>query len=112
MKGKFEIKKTNNGQYMFSLKAGNGQVILISEQYKRKASAENGIESVRKSAVDDFRFERKSAKSGQPFFVLKAVNGQVVGRSEMYNSGAAMENGIQSVMRNAIGATVADLSDN
>ncbi|MGD9330892.1 MAG: YegP family protein [Desulfobacterales bacterium] len=111
MAGKFELKKTRNGQYMFNLKAGNGQIILTSEPYKQKASAQNGIESVRKSAADDFRFERKSAKDGQPYFVLKAVNGQVLGRSEMYSSGAAMENGIQSVMSNAIGAAVADKSD-
>ena len=83
---------------MFNLKAGNGQIILTSEQYKQKASAKNGMASVRKSAADDFRFERKSAKSGQQFFVLKALNGQVVGRSEMYTSGSAMENGIKSVM--------------
>ena len=111
MTGKFEIKKTNSGQYMFNLKARNGQIILTSEHYQQKASAENGIEAVRKSAADDFRFERKSAKSGQPFFVLKAANGQIVGRSEMYASGVAMENGIQSVMLNAIGARVVDVSN-
>lgn len=33
---------------MFNLKAANGQVILTSELYKTKASAENGIASVQK----------------------------------------------------------------
>jgi uncharacterized protein YegP (UPF0339 family) len=44
MAGKFELKKSKDGQFMFNLKASNGQVILTSELYKTKASAENGIE--------------------------------------------------------------------
>jgi len=51
MAGKFEIKKTKDGQFMFNLKAANGLIILSSEIYKQKSSAENGIESVRKNAV-------------------------------------------------------------
>jgi uncharacterized protein YegP (UPF0339 family) len=43
-------EKSKDGQFMFNLKAANGQVILTSEIYKTKPSAENGIESVRKSS--------------------------------------------------------------
>jgi uncharacterized protein YegP (UPF0339 family) len=28
MPGKFELKKSNGGNFMFNLKAGNGQIIL------------------------------------------------------------------------------------
>ena len=31
MAGKFELKTAKDGQFMFNLKAGNGQVILTSE---------------------------------------------------------------------------------
>ena len=54
MAGKFEIKKAKDGQFYFHLMAGNGQNILASEMYKEKGSAENGIESVKKNAPDDF----------------------------------------------------------
>jgi uncharacterized protein YegP (UPF0339 family) len=50
--GKFELKKTANGQFHFNLKAGNGEIIATSEMYESKASAVNGIESVRKNAAD------------------------------------------------------------
>jgi len=33
MAGKFELKNAKNGQFMFNLKAGNGEIILISEMY-------------------------------------------------------------------------------
>ena len=48
MAGKFEIKKPKNDKYFFSLLAGNGQAILSSEIYEAKASALNGIESVKR----------------------------------------------------------------
>ena len=101
MAGKFELKKSSNGKIHFNLKAGNGQIILSSEIYESRAAAENGIESVKKNAADEKRFERRTSKKDEPYFVLKAGNGQEIGRSEMYSSNAAMENGIESVMKNA-----------
>lgn len=108
MAGKFELKTAKNGQFMFNLKASNGQVILTSELYKQKSSAENGIESVRKNANREGAFETKVNAKGEPYFVLKATNGQEIGRSEYYSGNAAMENGIASVKKNAPEAKVDD----
>ncbi|MFM2056025.1 MAG: hypothetical protein RLY71_410 [Pseudomonadota bacterium] len=110
MSGKFEISLSKNDKYMFNLKAGNGQVILSSQMYESKAGALNGVESVKTNGADDARFERATSSAGQPYFTLKAANGQVIGRSEMYSSAAAMENGIQSVKNNAPAASVVDLT--
>lgn len=101
MAAKFELKLGGSGQFMFNLKAGNGEVILTSELYKEKSGALAGIESVKANAGEDARYERKTAKNGQMYFVLKASNGQTIGKSEMYFSAAAIENGIKSVMKNA-----------
>lgn len=101
MAGKFELKVAKNGKYHFNLLAGNGQIILQSEMYESKSAAENGIASIKKNAADEARYERKEAKNGSPFFTLKAANHQVIGMSEQYSSKSAMENGIQSVMKNA-----------
>jgi len=110
MAGKFELKKAKNDQFHFVLKAGNGQVILQSEMYESRASAENGIASVRKNAADDARYERKTGSNGKPYFVLKAANHQVIGQSQMYDSAAALENGIESVKKNAPDAATDDLT--
>lgn len=110
MAAKFELKQTTSGQYMFNLKAVNGEVVLTSELYQEKSSAEHGIQSVRLNAISDQRFERKVAKDGSRFFVLKAANGEVIGKSEMYSSNAAVENGIQSVKKNAPEARVEEIA--
>lgn len=104
--GKFVISTRKNGEFQFSLKADNGQVILTSEGYTTRAACENGIESVRKNSGDNARYERKRSTNDKHYFNLKASNGQVIGSSEMYESSAAMENGIASVTKNALDASV------
>jgi uncharacterized protein YegP (UPF0339 family) len=104
--GTFVINKRKDGDLQFNLKAGNGQIILTSEGYSTRAACDNGIESVKKNASDDTRFERKESSNGKPFFNLKASNGQVIGKSEMYESLTSMENGIESVKKNAPEAEV------
>lgn len=106
--GKFVITQRKDGEFQFNLKAGNGQVILSSEGYAAKASCLNGIESVRTNSADDNRFDRKESANGKFFFNLKAGNGQVVGSSQMYESAASRDNGIESVKTNAPDASVED----
>lgn len=111
MTGYFELKKSvSTGDFMFNLKAGNHEVILTSEQYKAKKSAEDGIASVQGNSALDDRFERKTSKRGEPYFNLKAANGQVIGTSEMYSSTSAMEGGVVSVKTNGPSLTVKDLT--
>jgi uncharacterized protein YegP (UPF0339 family) len=110
MAGKFELKKSKSGQFMFNLKAANGQIILTSELYQAKTGAKGGVESVRKNATNDAAYERKTSRKNEPYFVLKATNGQIIGQSEMYSSIAAMEKGITSVKTNAPDAVIEDLT--
>ena len=108
MAGKFVVSKSKDGQDFFVLKAGNGETILQSERYKARKSCENGIESVRKNSQDENRFEVRNAKDGREYFVLKASNGQEIGRSQMYKSSSGCRNGMKSVARNAADATVVE----
>lgn len=52
MAGKFEYYEDKKGKFRFRLKAGNGQIIAVSEAYESKDSCINGIESVKKNAPD------------------------------------------------------------
>ncbi len=97
----FQIKTGKDNQFYFNLTAKNGQTILTSEGYKTKDGCEKGVDSVKKNAPDDKKYERKVAKDGQHFFVLKAGNGEPIGKSEMYKTKDSMENGIESVKNNA-----------
>ena len=108
MASRFGLKKSKNDKFVFNLLADNGQVILTSELYDSKASALNGIESVKKNAPDDGRYARLSAKDGSPYFTLKAGNGQVIGQSQMYSGAKARDAGIESVQTHAPQAALDD----
>ncbi|MFE6735558.1 YegP family protein [Microbacterium sp. NPDC057741] len=52
MAGKFELYTDKSGDWRFRLKAGNGEVIATGQGYSSKASAMNGIDSVRRNAAE------------------------------------------------------------
>ena len=110
MAGTFELKKTSAGKFHFVLKAGNNEVILSSESYESKAAATKGIASIKANAAEDARYERKTSKKGQPYFVLKAANGEIIGTSEMYTAEAGRDNGIASVKANGPTGETKDLT--
>lgn len=108
MAARYELKKTKHDKFVFNLIAANGQVVLTSEMYESKASALNGIESVRKNGPDDARYGRLAAKDTSPYFTLKAGNGQVIGQSQMYSGAKARDGGIASVQSHCADAVLDD----
>lgn len=110
MAGWYELSKSSDGQFRFVLKAGNSEIILTSELYQAKASAENGIASVQTNCGDDSRYATKTASNGKFMFNLKAANHQVIGTSQMYASEDSRANGMASVNSNGKSTTVKDLT--
>jgi len=104
----FELKKSGD-KFHFVLKSGNGQVILSSQMYASKSGAMNGITSVQNNCGDEKCFEKKTAKNGKFHFNIKSTNGQIIGSSQMYAAEAGMNNGIESVRKNAPGAEVKEV---
>ena len=113
--GKFVVKEGKGG-FRFNLKAGNGEIIATSQDYASEDSCMNGIESVRKNAVEakledqtvaDFapvtnpKFEVYKDKAGEFRFRLKARNGEIILTGESYKAKASCLNGIDSIRRNA-----------
>ena len=108
MPAAFILRKFTNGQFHFNLTAANNKIILSSETYRNKASAQVGIQSVRANCAADANYERRTSAKRHPYFVLMAANKEVIGRSEMYSSKSAMERGIASVKRNGRNAAIRD----
>ena len=118
--GKFVVKEVKTG-FKFDLKAGNGEVIATSEVYTAEKTCLNGIESVRKNAVEaklvdqtvenfetvtNPKFEVYVDKAGEFRFRLKARNGEIIATGEGYKAKASCLNGIESIRKNAPDAAV------
>ena len=111
MKSYFTLKTGENSEFFFNLKAPNHEIILQSEGYKQKNGALNGIKSVQKNSDRLGQYEKRTSDNYKPYFVLKAMNGEIIGVSEMYESIQAMENGIKSVIKNGQTTEMIDLTD-
>ena len=122
--GTFEVKKSGDG-FMFNLKAGNGEVIGTSEVYNRRDSLDNGIESVKKNAVEAAvedqtvegfeaktcpKFEVFTDKAGKARFRLKARNGEIILASQGYASVQSCLAGVESVKKNAADSKVTEVA--
>ncbi len=119
--GKFVVKQSKSGGYVFNLKASNGQVIAVSQVYDSEDSCRNGIESVMKNApvanledqtVEGYevqkhpKFEVYMDKAGETRFRLKAKNGEIIATGEGYKAKASCLNGVESVRKNAQDAEI------
>ena len=119
--GKFVIKQSKSGGYVFNLKATNGQVIASSQVYKTEASCRKGIASVAVNAqlaaledqtVEGYepqkhpKFEVYTDKAGETRFRLKAKNGQIIATGEGYKTKKSALNGVESVRKNCADAPV------
>ncbi len=100
MAGKYTLHPAGASQFHWDLKAGNSQTILSSQMYAAKSGAETGIQSCRTNSGDDARYERLVSKATEPYFVLKAGNGEIIGTSQMYSSEAARDAGVVSCKEN------------
>ncbi len=101
MKGYYELKPVEGGKFHFTLCAGNHEVLLASEVYSDKSAAGSGIESMQLNGPNSHRYDRRLSGVGEPYFVLKAANGEVLGTSETYGSEASRDDAIHVVMANS-----------
>ena len=62
---KFELYTDKAGFYRFRLKARNGEIIAVSENYSAWAGCRSGIESVKKNAADAEIMEESTWTSKQ-----------------------------------------------
>lgn len=98
-----------NSQYYYRLRSANGEIILNGEGYTSRQSCITGINSVKKNAPYDSRYDRKDAYNNYTFN-LKAENGEIIGRSENYTTSYGRENGITAVKRDAPEAPIENLA--
>jgi hypothetical protein len=97
----FQVSIGKDEKFYFNLTAANGLVILSSQGYKGKDGCKTGIASVKKNSTNKKHYERKDSKDEHYYFVLKAANSKVIGKSQMYTTNVSSENGIDSIKVNA-----------
>lgn len=112
-KRNFDVREAKSGEFYFTLKAGNGEVIGQSQLYESKYNAERGARTVRAlvrlehspkahAAPEQQRFEIFKGEDRQTYFRLRAGNGEIMLGSEGYVSKSGAQKGIASVLENGV----------
>ena len=119
--GKFEIKKSKDGRFVFNLYASNNMIVATSQVYSSSTSAMNGIKSVIANAssapIEDQSLKKVTPvpfpkweiyldKGEQYRFRLCASNGSCVCHSQGYTSKANCKKGIESIIKFASDAEI------
>ncbi|TKI06700.1 YegP family protein [Martelella alba] len=107
----YELQKERNGHYHFELKGSHGEIILCSETFCSKASAENAITFARYNAPDEHNYELKRTTGDEHrYFVLRGRDHQILGSGGPYSSDSDARRGIKAAMEYAITREIRDLT--
>ena len=92
-----EIKKQNDSSYKFHVQTENGQVLMTSRTLISIDEVEALVELMNAENKKGLLYERKTNHEGEFLFNVKDADGQLIGSSQLYNSEAGMENGINNL---------------
>ena len=96
--GKWVIFEGTDGYNYAELKANNGQVLFVTEQYKGINSLRTGLDSVRKN-ITKGNFAMRKDKNDNYNFKLFSENKRLLGIGAGYTSANNCESAILSVMK-------------
>lgn len=96
--GKWVIFEDADGYTHAELKANNGQVLFVTEQYKGINSLRSGLDSIRKN-ITNGNFSMRKDKNDNFNFKIFSENKRLLGLGAGYSSATNCESAILSVMK-------------
>ncbi len=105
--GKWVVEQKSDDEFIATLSASNGEVMLTSETYVSEDGARKGIETIIK-AVESGEFVIHKNKSGTFYFKLKSSGNRLLCAGEIYKERTSCENAVESVKRIAADSPVAE----
>ena len=94
------IRTADNG-YVFELRANNGEVMLVSNEYSSVAGAKSGIATYKKSIAAG-NFNVVQTKAGDFIFRLTNAQKRLLCVSSNYNTQDSCESAVESTKRWAL----------
>lgn len=106
----FVLKQNEEGEIYFNFLNKEGEVVLISDSYPDKVSAEAAIKDVKLNSLMSEQLAAGRTKDGGQFFVIKGSDGDILVKSALYTSQMVMDNALHCVKDNVCVAEVMDLT--
>lgn len=96
MAAKYFVSQTDE-KHHFILRAGNGQLMLVSPQFECASDCKQAIEAIRASPPFPGRYQLHSVADGKCLFHVLDEEGRIVGTSQLYSSKMTRAAGMASV---------------
>lgn len=91
------ITKQESNYFSFSLLSEQGTILFESVAFPERNILYDAFYTMKASEEKSVRFERKTDHQGNFVFLVKDASGNPLGKSQLYNSEAGMENGIKNL---------------
>lgn len=108
---KFVITLMYNGEYQFFLKGDNEQRILHSEGFYNKTACETVVGLIKTQELNDESFAKMISIDGKYYFYFRPLYGDIIARSEEYESPSERDNSIEEVKKIISTALIEDMSN-
>jgi uncharacterized protein YegP (UPF0339 family) len=105
----FQLKKFQDGQYIFNLTSSNGEIFFYGEKFSTKEHCLNAIEYLKYISEKLDHYDVKMAKGGQIYFNLTKANGEIIGKSGLFSSISELSDGMDKVRKTAPIAEIQEL---
>jgi uncharacterized protein YegP (UPF0339 family) len=102
VKGYYQLIEGHQGDFMFTLRAGNHETILQSGVYWSRQAAMDAVAAVRLCSQDPGRYRRHDNADGSYHFELLDRSGKPLARSAGCSTRSGLTAGMASVQRNAL----------
>ena len=108
--GKYEVYP-EAGMYKYRLKANNGEILIVSNNYKTRDGAKMGIETLKKNLFSGTHKVITDKNGYSQFRIFTAKDARLVASGEIYRSVASAQNALASTQRFGISDKVIDLDE-
>lgn len=105
--GKWTIEHKGDGEFVATLAASNGEVMLTSEAYSSADGARSGIATIIKGVASG-KFVIYRDKNDNYYYKLKTQNNRLLCVGEIYRAKDQCERAVESVKRIAPASTIED----
>ena len=105
-----EVTQLDKNAFKFSLKTSDGNILMHSVPYRSREQLNGVVAELQALASNHMAFERQTNHQGKFLFQLRGTDGKIIGKSQLYNSEAGMENGIKNLKNRIATLRYTDLS--
>ena len=110
MSTRFLLTSDEGSRFFVNLVDAEGELLLIGGTYADRTEAEQAIKDIRVGTLMSNQIGASKTPKGETFFYIKNTAGQVIAKSQLFESAMLFDNALHKVKDNTCVAELSDLT--